>query len=94
MRYQLRYAAGIYWLLDIDQEGVPYKKPLPLNEMGATIWEMMVQGLDKEQIVEALCRKYQVTAETVSCDVEQFRSQLAEYGIHVADHAVDVSRKD
>lgn len=94
MRYQLRYAAGIYWLLDIDQEGVPYKKPLPMNEMGAAIWEMMVQGLDKEQIVRALCREYQVTAETVKCDVEQFQNQLAEYGIHMADHVVSGIGKD
>ena len=93
MRYQLRHAAGIYWLLDTDQEGIPYKKPLPMNEMGAAIWEMMVQGMDKDRIVEALCREYQVAAETVKCDVEQFRAQLAEYGIHVADHAVS-GRKD
>ena len=35
--YQLRYAAGIYWLLDMSQPGYPYRKPLPLNEMGAAI---------------------------------------------------------
>lgn len=93
MKYQLRYAAGIYWLLDIGQEGVPYRKPLPMNEVGAAIWKMMVQGLDRKQIVEALCREYQVTDETVQRDVEQFQAQLAEYGIDVTDIAAG-GRKD
>lgn len=94
MRYQLRHAAGMYWLLDTWQEGVPYKKPLSMNEIGADIWKMMVQGQDKEQIVMALCREYQVTQEIVLQDVEQFQAQLLEYGIDMSDHAVNGSRKE
>lgn len=81
MRYQLRYAAGMYWLLDTCQEGVPYKKPLAMNEEGAYIWNMMTQGLKREQIVDALCREYQVPREVVLPDVEQFQAQLAQYGV-------------
>ena len=33
-RYQLRQAAGAYWLLDMEQ-GEQYKKPFMLNECGA-----------------------------------------------------------
>lgn len=94
MRYQLRHAAGMYWLLDTCQEGVHYKKPLSMNEVGADIWEMMVQGLDKEQIVKALCQEYQVASEVVLHDVEQFQAQLAEYGIDMSDDAEDGSRKE
>lgn len=94
MRYQLRHAAGMYWLLDTWQEGVPYKKPLSMNEIGADIWNMMIQGLNKEQIVETLCREYQVTRETVHQDVEQFQAQLLEYGIDMSDNAMDGSRKE
>ena len=50
-RYQIRHAAGIYWLLDMEQQGYPYEKPLPLNEMGAQIWEMMQKGLDRKSVV-------------------------------------------
>ena len=56
MRYQLRRAAGRYWLLDMEQEGVPYRRPLCMNEMGAAVWELLVRGLDREGIVEELCR--------------------------------------
>ncbi len=29
--YQLRHAAGRYWLLDMQQEGLTYRKPIKLN---------------------------------------------------------------
>ena len=36
-RYQLRHAAGRYWLLDMQQEGLVYHKPIELNECAAFI---------------------------------------------------------
>lgn len=81
MRYHLRYAAGQYWLLDTWQEGVPYKRPLVMNEVGADIWRMIEQGLNREQILDVLCKEYQAAREMVVQDVEQFLAQLAEFGI-------------
>lgn len=81
MRYQLRYAAGQYWLLDTWQEGVPYRRPLTMNEVGADIWHMMEQGCSREQIVDALSREYQTSRDVVEQDLDQFRAQLAEFGI-------------
>lgn len=81
MRYQLRYAAGLYWLLDTEQPGVPYKKPLSMNEVGADIYRMMTKGLNQEQIAEALCEKYQMPRSVILPDVEQFQAQLEEYNI-------------
>ena len=81
MRYHLRYAAGIYWLLDTWQEGVPYKRPLVMNEVGADIWRMIEQGYSREQIVDGLCQEYQMDREVVVQDFEQFLAQLAEFGI-------------
>lgn len=81
MRYQLRYAAGLYWLLDTWQEGVPYKRPLTMNEVGADIWRMMEKGYSCEQIVNVLSREYQISSEVVEQDLKQFQAQLAEFGI-------------
>ncbi len=81
MKYQLRYAAGKYWLLDMSQAGMPYRRPLVLNEVGARIWEMSESGLDREEIVRALCGEYGTGREMVEPDVEQFFLQLSEYGI-------------
>lgn len=83
MRYQLRYAAGTYWLLDTWQEGVPYRKPLVMNEMGADIWRRMEQGCSPKQIVDVLSQEYQISREVVEQDVDQFQADLANYGIEV-----------
>lgn len=81
MRYQLRYAAGQYWLLDTWQEGVPYRRPLIMNEVGADIWRMMQQGCSREQIVDVLSREYQIGTNVVEQDLERFQAQLTEFGI-------------
>ena len=79
--YQLRYAAGIYWLLDMGQPGDPYRKPLPLNEMGAAIWTMMEKGLDLEEISADLAAEYGISQEEVGKDVREFCQQLKRQGI-------------
>ena len=78
-QYQMRYAAGIYWLLDMNQDGVPYRKPLATNEVGARIWELTQQGYDDEAIAEMLSAEYQVERNMISEDIKNFRLQLQQY---------------
>ena len=80
-RYQLRHAAGLYWLLDTRQPGVPYREPLPVNEVGARIWKLMEQGLDREQIVRKICEEYRVDSDTARQDIVWFQKQLERQGI-------------
>lgn len=81
-RYQLRYAAGMYWLLNMEQEGVPFQRPLSMNQVGADIWLMLRDGQEKE-VVPTLCREYRVDAEEAARDVEEFRKSLREQGISI-----------
>ena len=53
-RFQLRHAAGLYWLLDMEQDAGSYKKPLAMNEMGAEIFKLMQDGKTNLQIAEIL----------------------------------------
>ena len=75
-RYCLRHAGGIYWLLDCGQEGLPYKEPIPLNEVGADIWRLLELGRTEEEVIEGICSAYGVDRDTVSKDVRQFMRQL------------------
>jgi len=79
--YQLRHAAGQYVLLHMEQSGVPYESPLIINAVGAEIWNglQMEEGL--EEIAEKLSRMYQVPAEEIKEDTEQFIEQLMLKGI-------------
>lgn len=81
--YQLRYAAGIYWLLDMSQSGIPYRKPLALNEVGARIWSLYAQGGGEDEIAEELCAEYRVERDLILEDMAQFRSRLEQYGIRL-----------
>jgi len=77
--YQLRYAAGMYWLLNTRQQGLDYIRPLSLNECGAYIWRMLSDGVDKTEIVNRLCREYGLEHEEALSDVGDFLKQLDEY---------------
>lgn len=80
-RYQLRQAAGMYFLIDREQPGLPYRRPMTLNEVGARIWELLSYGLDQEQVAKQLSEEYEVSPEEVSGDVELFCRQLKEQNI-------------
>lgn len=75
-RYQLRHAAGLYWLIDIGQSGVPYISPVPLNECGAKIWELIESGRSMGGICEQLSSMYEIPLEQARRDVDGFIDQL------------------
>lgn len=83
-RYQLRQAAGSYWILDMWQEGLAYKKPLAINEVGADIWKMLEKHKTNEEIASFLCGKYRVEPEEVMTDIVQFQEKLLEYKISLS----------
>lgn len=84
-RYQLRYAAGQYWLLNMEQPGVPYRRPMCMNAMGAEIWNRMIMGFNNEQIAEVLTKEYEVGVEEIREDIVQFQKQLAVYGVAIEE---------
>ncbi len=77
--YQLRYAAGIYWLLNMKQRGFDYIRPLALNECGAYIWQMLCEGNDKFKIVDNLCKEFRIERDEALKDTEYFLEQLNKY---------------
>lgn len=80
-RYQLRYAAGLYWLLDMEQSGLEYKKPFCMNETGAEIWKGLSSGESVEAIAERLGAGNTVSREEITNDVLEYRKQLIALGI-------------
>ena len=73
--YQLRHAAGRYWLLDMQQDGLDYKKPIELNESAALIWKWMQQGATREKIAQEIQKNYGIPMEQARADTEQFIMQ-------------------
>lgn len=80
-QYQLRYAAGIYWLICMDQRWDAYEPPRMLNACGAAIWERLQKGNTKEEIAAYLADEYEIEAERAQHDVDEFLNHLEEQGI-------------
>ena len=79
--YQLRQAAGEYWLIRMDQQRFVYEKPIMLNEVGAMIWQQYMQGQTEKGIAALLQQTYGIDDQEAYQDVQQFIRQLREQGI-------------
>lgn len=75
-RFQLRYAAGRYWLLDMEQRGLAFRRPVCLNEPGAMIWQRLCEGQTIEEIADGLCAQFGLEKPEAQEDCGQFISQL------------------
>lgn len=75
-RWLLREAAGIYWLIDTAQAGLPYRPPLKLNETGARIWRLLDSGLTAEEAAARIAAEEGVPSGEILGDVLAFEKQL------------------
>lgn len=80
-RYQLRKAAGLYWLLDMKQDGAEMREPVVINESGAYIWEQYHRLGSELSVAEALSREFGLSVQEGLTDVRQFIQQLREQGM-------------
>ena len=84
-RYQIRRAAGLYWLLDMEQDANPYREPIPLNETGAKLFTALDEGNTKKELTDMLVREYELPPDEAKADVEAFLKQLSDFGYTVED---------
>lgn len=80
----LRNVAGEYWLLDISQTTIEYKKPLRLNEVGASIYTLYAEGNREKEIVEILSSEYDVEGEVLAGDVKAFLEKIKSYSTNIS----------
>ncbi len=80
--YQLRYAAGCYWLITMYQKGTEaYQSPISLNEAGAQIWKLAEAGRTVPQIAAELEKEYGVSRQEAQEDVLDFLGTLRDRGM-------------
>ena len=80
-RWQLRYAAGSYWLLDMKRGNENRRAPLTLNQAGADLWRLLQHGTEEEAAADLLCLQYQIDRESALEDVREFFAGLKSQGI-------------
>ena len=84
-RYQLRKAAGLYWLLDMEQNGSEKQEPIVLNESGAYIWKEYQCLQSETAVAEALSREFGISVQEGLADIRQFFQQLREQGLSLQE---------
>ena len=82
-RYQLRKAAGLYWLVDMEQSGVGRQEQIVLNESGAYIWKQYRLLQSETAVAEVLSREFGISVQEGLTDIRQFFQQLKEQGLDI-----------
>lgn len=82
-RYQLRHAAGKYWLLDMQQPDRGYNAPVAVNDSGAMILEIYLKTGDMEAAAQKLREEYEIEKDEALADVKDFLEQLRRQGVNV-----------
>lgn len=77
--FVLRQVAKTWVVLPLGQGTLDFNGMLTLNESGVLLWQALVQGGDKEMLVNVLTQEYNVAHTQASEDVECFLEKLKSF---------------
>lgn len=70
--YILRNVAGSFVVVPIGEATLKFNGMMNLNETGAFLFEKMIDGISREDLINALTDEYDVDDKTASEDVDAF----------------------
>lgn len=76
----LREVAGSYVIVDLGGE-LNFKGMLTLNETGAFIWRLLMQGKTQTEIAALLTEEYEITQDAALTDVNTFIEKMNGAGV-------------
>lgn len=76
--FMLRKVVDIYVIMGIGSEAYAPNQIMSLNETGAFLWDLLEKEADRETLVSALPKEFEVDRETAERDVDAFLAQLRE----------------
>jgi hypothetical protein len=79
--YMLRQVIDTYVIMGIGSDNYAPNQIMSLNETGVFLWNLMEKQVSKQELIDALCKEYEVTPDVASSDVEAFLIQLREKGL-------------
>lgn len=74
--YLLRTVAGKNIVVSIGNN-TGFSGMLTLNDTGVFFWNLLQKEISKEEILEAVLKEYDVTAEDASRDIDEFIEKLS-----------------
>ena len=79
--YLLRDILGSYIVMGTDRDAYRPNELMSVNETGKFLWDKLVDGADRDELVEALTNEYEVDEATAGKDVDAFLGLLREQGL-------------
>ena len=76
--FVLREVAGNYIVVAVGSGVKTFNGMIQLNDTGALLWKQLEQGAEKDQLVDAMMKEYNVEKSVAECDVEEFIESLKE----------------
>lgn len=76
----LRQVAGTWVVLPMGKDVINFDGMLNLNDTGVLLWKKLECGAEKQELIEALMEKYDVSEEQASADIEEFIEKLFKAG--------------
>lgn len=68
----LRNVAGSFVVVPVGDATIDFNGMMNLNETGSFLFEKMIEGTTREDLIKALTEEYDVDEETASKDVDLF----------------------
>ena len=76
--FVLREVAGNYIVVAVGSGVKTFNGMIQLNDTGALLWKQLEQGAEKDQLVDAMIKEYNVEKSVAECDVDEFIGSLKE----------------
>ena len=73
--YLLRSVAGKNIVVSVGAQ-LDFNGMLTLNDTGVFFWNLLSMGVTKEEMLDALLKEYDVSAEEASKDIDEFIGKL------------------
>lgn len=76
--YMLRKVVDIYVIIGVGSEAYAPNQIMSVNETGAFLWGLLEKGADRDTLIDALPKEFEVDRVTAEKDVDAFLAQLRE----------------
>ena len=70
--YVLRQIGDDYIIVPVGKSVLSFNGMITVNETGAFLWEQLVEGTNKEELLRTMLETYEVTQEEAERDIEEF----------------------
>lgn len=76
--FVLKQIAGSYIVVPLRERAMDFSGVIKLTESGAFLWNILAEGAERDELVAALLKEYDVDDAVASRDVDRFITELRE----------------